>query len=133
MLSEAVCDGKGGAEVFLLGSKTSWGMKGNYEGESIYCVMWFSGRWWLARRAAHGRGAVGAGALSHGQSAGQLQLQLLEEGRPDDLGRLRTLTGAPRQHAVHHTQLNNTEKQDSDIFEESTMLQYPLVQLSHST
>lgn len=76
---------------------------------AIYCVTGFSGRRGLARGAAHGRRAVGAGALPHGESARHLQLQLLEEGGPYDLCRLGALAGAPRQHAVHHTQLH-TEK-----------------------
>lgn len=58
----------------------------------------------LARGPAHGRGAVGAGALPHGRS--ERQLQLLEEGRPRDLSRLGTLAGAPRQHAAHHAELH---------------------------
>lgn len=59
----------------------------------------------LARRSAHGRGAVGAGALPHGDPAGQLQLQVLEERHPDDLRRLGTLPRTPGQHGVHHVQL----------------------------
>lgn len=85
-----------------------------------YCVMGFSGSRCLARGAAHGRGAVGAGALPHGQSA--RQLQLLEEGSPYDLSRLGTLAGAPRQHAAHHTQLHTERKQYSDVFQSSVML-----------
>lgn len=76
----------------------------------LYCVRGLSGRRRLARRAAHGRGAVGAGALPHGQSAGQLQLQVLEEGGGDDLGCLWTFARAPRQHAAHHAQLQPERK-----------------------
>lgn len=84
------------------------GKQGDCGMRVTYCVMGFSGSRCLARGSAHGRGAVGAGALPHGQSA--RQLQLLEEGSPCDLSRLRTLAGAPRQHAAHHTQLHTERK-----------------------
>lgn len=67
------------------------------------------GRGYLACRTSHGGGAVGAGALPHGQST--WQLQFLKESCPSDVCRLGTLTGAQGQHAAHHTQLKRHRTQ----------------------
>lgn len=111
ILSEGVCDGRGlrcfswAADQQGDDGETGEGGCGTVV---IYCVTRSSVSRCLARGAAHGRGAVGAGALPHSQSA--RQLQLLEEGSPCDLNCLRTLAGAQRQHAAHHTQLHTERR-----------------------